>query len=368
MAVMRKTGRLRALGVYIFVGGFTVGVRKHFDVLAHLEDGPFGVAAARENFPGMEITDDPAEWRPARFRGKVDFVYCNPPCAPWSQAGKKRHQEDSRTSCVERCYEVLEASRPAIFALESVRGLYTKSKDILDDVAGRAAKLGYKCTHLLTSAANHGVPQDRRRYMLLLHRVELDWEPTGERVKDCREALARVKQIGPYAEIEPNWKALQKKCRPGEKLRDRFDKDMFGGPYEKVAANSIKDPAAKMRTERGTIKGRPGFLRKKLNPDALCQTLTGSATVTHWEHERYLSVNEYKALCGYQQGFVTSSSKNEAYAELCKAVMPPVGEHVAEVVAKAIRRGRLVKDTRQVEVEVTSEDVITKELNDAADE
>ena len=31
---------MKALGTYIFAGGFTLGVKKHFDVLAHFEDKP----------------------------------------------------------------------------------------------------------------------------------------------------------------------------------------------------------------------------------------------------------------------------------------------------------------------------------------
>src|SRR5260370_23897113 len=77
-----------ALGVYIFGGGFTVGVKRAgFRVLGHLEDGPFGVSTAKRNHPELSghIHTDPASWPLDQF-GMVDFVYGNPPCAPWSQA------------------------------------------------------------------------------------------------------------------------------------------------------------------------------------------------------------------------------------------------------------------------------------------
>jgi len=77
----------KAVGAYIFAGLFTVGVCEHFDVLCHLEDGPFGVATARKNWPDMPIHTDPATWPTKELRREgVTLIYCNPPCAPWSKA------------------------------------------------------------------------------------------------------------------------------------------------------------------------------------------------------------------------------------------------------------------------------------------
>jgi site-specific DNA-cytosine methylase len=45
------------------------------------------------------------EWPRKKYKGKIDFVYCNPPCAPWSNLGsnsKRRTrlgEDDPRIAC-----------------------------------------------------------------------------------------------------------------------------------------------------------------------------------------------------------------------------------------------------------------------------
>ena len=47
---------MKALGTYIFAGGFTLGVKKHFDVLAHFEDKPgLYKKTVKANFPDLPI-------------------------------------------------------------------------------------------------------------------------------------------------------------------------------------------------------------------------------------------------------------------------------------------------------------------------
>jgi len=60
-AVPRRR-RPTAVGAYIFAGGFTLGVREYFDVLCHLEDGPYGIATVRHNLPELPIYIEEPSW------------------------------------------------------------------------------------------------------------------------------------------------------------------------------------------------------------------------------------------------------------------------------------------------------------------
>jgi len=61
----RRCRRFRAVGAYIFAGGFTLGVRQHFNGLCHLEEGSYGVATMRKNQPDiiLELARDGGEFR-----------------------------------------------------------------------------------------------------------------------------------------------------------------------------------------------------------------------------------------------------------------------------------------------------------------
>src|SRR6266566_8003425 len=140
-----------ALGVYIFAGGFIVGVKcVGFNVVTHLEDGPFGVSTTKRNHPELagHVHLDPASWPLDQLRG-VDFVYGNPPCAPWSQAGMSwKHkrgladswwERDPRVSCVYQMFDVLEKVRPRVWAWESVARAAVAGRPLIDSLAERAA-------------------------------------------------------------------------------------------------------------------------------------------------------------------------------------------------------------------------------------
>ena len=73
---------MKALGTYIFAGGFTLGVRKHFDVQAHFEMKPgLYKKTVKANFPDLPIYEGEDEWPRKKYKGKIDFVYCNPMCS-----------------------------------------------------------------------------------------------------------------------------------------------------------------------------------------------------------------------------------------------------------------------------------------------
>lgn len=326
--------RPTAVGAYIFAGLFTVGVSEHYDVLAHLEEGQFGVATARRNFPDVDVHTDPETWpvRALRRRG-VNLVYCNPPCAPWSNAGTNKGmtswRSDPRVSCFKRCFGLLESVRPDAWVVESVRDTFKKGRDMLDDMAERAADLGYATTHLLVSGRHHGLPQARKRYMMVCHRHRVRWRPTGLDPVTPGEALEEVEDpMGDGCQpFSDRMKWLWKVSEPGERLRKAFERAQGGGTLAK--------------DERGIVPGRPGFLYYKLDPDKEAPTTTGSATIVHHEERRYLSVNEYKALNGVPQDFdMGDGAPSPKYAELCKAVMPPVGAYVAEALAAALDEGK----------------------------
>ncbi len=80
---------MRALGAYIFHGGFTIGVKNSgmFEVLAHLEGaGAYGKDSCQLNWPGFPVYHAEDQWPLEKFEG-VDFIYANPPCAIFSPMG-----------------------------------------------------------------------------------------------------------------------------------------------------------------------------------------------------------------------------------------------------------------------------------------
>lgn len=314
----------------MFAGGFTVGVAEHFKVLAHLEDGPFGADTARRNFPGLEVVEDRSAWRPERFRGKVDFVYCNPPCSPWSSArvrssgARKGDAEDWRSNpkaaCVARAFDLLRVVRPAVWCFESVRQVRTKGSDMIDSMVADAAKLGYSATHVLTEASAHGVPQFRKRYFLVLSRVRIDWRADDAPEPCLRRALASASKVDDMTANTPaQIAAIAADIGNGENARKAWER----------ASKSVA----------GATSNRPAFLYDRLHESGVSYTMLGTPNKLHPDEDRLLSVNETKALCCFPRDFRLFGNAARRYAELGRGVMPPVGRWLAKNVRRAIVRG-----------------------------
>lgn len=340
--------RLTAVGCHIFAGGFTVGVRQAgFDVLCHLENTEYGVATAKANFPDLPIYVGEDSWPLANLAGKVDFIYCNPPCAPWSMMGPRTTRgsgawrDDPRLSWWRQAVRLLTSLRPSVWACESVTQIYSTGREFVDEMTLAAMEASYSVTHLLLDAKWAGIPQSRKRFFLLCHRspsmlgLSFDW-----REVTVRETLSRVADPGYFRPFRSDLKAALQKTAVGGRLVTTWEQINPGFTHR--------------RNARGHVRGRPSFQDCRLPLDGAMGAYVGDK-VYHPTKHRLLGINEAKAVCGYPLDFeLVGRQGPELGSLLARAVMPPVGRWLAKAVkataAAAARTGPatvLLVDLRQ---------------------
>jgi|GEM_PF-4397001 len=105
------------------------------------------------------------------------FLVCGePPCQPFSTAGKRLGVNDPRGSLFMDFVRMIDEMRPRFFVMENVKGLLSaKLKDadgnstdtnVMEIVLDAFNKLRYKTTYGLLDAVNYGVPQFRERFVM----------------------------------------------------------------------------------------------------------------------------------------------------------------------------------------------------------
>lgn len=101
---------------------------------------------------------------------QADVVIGGPPCQSFSLAGN-RHCDDARGQLVWRYMEIIKHVAPKAFLFENVVGLMSaKDKEgskILDNLLKSFAELGYNVQWKLVNAADYGVPQVRKRVIIV---------------------------------------------------------------------------------------------------------------------------------------------------------------------------------------------------------
>ena len=319
------TGKLKAIGVDVFAGGFALGVAKHFEVTHHLENTTYGSAVAMHNFPSTQFHHGFENWPDKKL--KADFIFCNPPCAIWSVAsgrGGNKWKTDERLELIRNDFSLIEKHRPYAWAWESVTQAYVRGRSFTDDLAMKAHDLGYDVTYLLIDAKYLNTPQSRKRFFFLAHRMPMTWQiPSFLGVQTCGEVLARTKP-----DPKLNWRAgrkekfayLIKKTKQGSTLQDTFNREV---PLDKREYG-----------ERGQTLGRPGFLYRRLDESKPSPTAIGDSMI-HPTENRFLVSNEIAALCGFPKKWKWTAVPPRQVADLiARGVCPPVGEWLARQVSE----------------------------------
>lgn len=95
--------------------------------------------------------------------GPVDLFIADPPCTPWSRAGKRQGRDDDR-DMIDATVAVIRAIRPVAWLIANVPGLDDGPNwPIVQETIGGLTRDGYCIDFSRLDAADYGVPQHRVR-------------------------------------------------------------------------------------------------------------------------------------------------------------------------------------------------------------
>ena len=324
-------------------GGSTLGYRMagYREVLA-VEWDALAVQALQGNFPEVpvwagDITDLSVEEclrRTGLVPGELDLLDGSPPCQGFSTAGK-RQLHDARNGLWREYVRLLEGLRPRAFVLENVPGLVKGKMRLVFAECYRALNAcGYQVSARVLDAAYFGVPQHRRRLVILGIRDDLGLVPTHPAAEtwpiSLRVALEAAKLLPDQldtAEIDPvDWETPV--------LDDAYGRLWARVPRGGCAADVIG-------------KGFTSCVKPHL--DVPCCTLPktqtgrGFATVVHPLEPRALSVMEAALISAFPPQMRFSGSYAERWARIGNAVPPfltrAIATHLRQTVLAGVTTG-----------------------------
>ena len=109
-----------------------------------------------------------AGWRP----GPLDLLVADPPCAPWSRAGRRQGLADDRDMLAETV-DLVRLLRPRAYLIGNIPGLQDAPHwPVVQRTIGSLAREGYCVADFaVLDAADYGVPQRRVRPFWFGHRA-----------------------------------------------------------------------------------------------------------------------------------------------------------------------------------------------------
>lgn len=162
-----------AVEIFSGGGGLAVGLRDAgFNTVAAVELEPHAAATFKANHPSVQVfrqdvrTVTGAMLAPLAG-GRVDVLAACPPCQGFSTLTSKWRKEDERNALVSEVGRLADELRPSAIMMENVPGLAQKGKPLFEALLRQLEGLGYETNWSVLQVADYGVPQQRRRLVML---------------------------------------------------------------------------------------------------------------------------------------------------------------------------------------------------------
>ncbi|WTY21443.1 DNA cytosine methyltransferase [Streptomyces anulatus] len=371
---LAEHGDHRPLAVDLFsgAGGLSLGIKQAgWQVAAAVDADERALETHAANLPGLSLHLDLGnpEHRERLVKllqpAGIDLVAGGPPCQPFSRAGRskirslvQRHGRDPydrRKELWVAYLDIVLALRPRAVLMENVPDMGLGDDFFVTrTIEERLQQEGYVTQVRLVDAWTYGVPQHRKR-LILLARNDIDrisWpEPVSKRTS-LRDAIGDLPLIGEgetggraltYSEpgsLATFAQQMREKAPPGI-VHDHMtrhvrpdDREIFEGMTSRTLYRDIPERLQRYDTEHFKDK------YKRLGWDDLSRTITAHIAkdgywYIHPEQHRTLSVREAARIQTFPDWFRFAGVRSDAFRQIGNAVPPMLGQAAAEALLPA---------------------------------
>ena len=370
MTMPQAASRPLVVDLFAGAGGLSLGFEQAgFDVAASVEVDPVHAAVHHYNFPAsVAICRSVVSLSGAQIRSlagigdrDIDAVCGGAPCQGFSTIGK-RALDDPRNNLVQHFCRLVRELQPKYAVFENVRGLTMGAhKAFLNEIIETLSADGYTVNlpYQVLNAADHGVPQDRKRLFLLAARhgqVLPDYPGKAARVT-VLEAIGDLPDADQFEALLGSDHVVARlgpRSVYARKLRgEALDVGDFSHPRSwnpRLLTSSTRTAHTELSRARfratapGSIEPISRFLR--LDPAGVCNTLRAgtdsargaftSPRPIHPQLARVITVREAARLHSYPDWFRFHATKWHGFRQIGNSVPPLLARAVATQLISAL--------------------------------
>lgn len=352
--------KYKVLDLFCGCGGISEGYHlAGFDIVGGIDFNEHATLTFAHNFKGakvhnIDITQFPDSQIMEEY-SDVDVIVGGPPCQGFSTANRhQKEMEDPRNKLFFEYIRFVQNIRPKIIMIENVRGLLTRDNGYaIDRLTELLGSEGYNISYQVLDASDYGVPQNRKRAIIVGIRkdfrdIEFDFDSIERRDKTTVEDA-----IGELYDFEdaPNGakrltieadSVLRKYLRadnglvldhdivyPAEKVQERIKHVPQGGNWQYV-------PSHLWPNDR---QNRHSSAYKRLNPTTQSCTIdTGNAHSNYFHplYNRIPTIRESARLQSFPDSFEFVGPRGSKYRQVGNAVPPLLSKAIACAINKIL--------------------------------
>lgn len=349
----------KVIDLFSGVGGLSLGFeQKGFEVVLANEYDESIAKAYKENhkFTKMvvgDITSLDLQKIFGSYKGKVEVVIGGPPCQGFSQKGQRKTIHDERNFLFEYFVKVVNLVKPHYFVMENVPNLLTAEKGFFkNEIIELFKPMGYLLKMGILNAADYGVPQNRRR-AVIIGKLNAD-APELPNPKDTKVTIWDAISDLAYLEsgegeesqsyINESQSQYQKQLRgSSDILYNHIVTKHSKLALERLALippNAGKEVLPKEHLTKSIFSGTWTRMRK----DEISVTITtrfdtpSSGKFTHPFLNRAITVREAARIQSFPDDFKFVGNKGSQMKQVGNAVPPLLAGAIAEVIMNDIMK------------------------------
>lgn len=319
----------KAIDLFAGCGGLTQGlVDAGFQIVAAVELSNLAAHTYELNHPSVPMLNedirDVSIERLLGFagleHGELDLLAGCPPCQGFSRIrcnNKQTRVDDERNRLIDEVLRIVEGIAPKVLMLENVPNLRSYTRHKLFKRALR--KMGYRICERVVDVADYGIPQRRKRLVVLASRLSEIYhcQPNYQR-KTVREAIGWLDDA--FSAIDPAHNIQEKRCDRIKDLISAIPKD--GGSRKSLPATLSLACHSK----------QDGFydVYGRMRWDDVAPTITGGCVnpskgrFIHPEQNRAITLREAALLQSFPRSYKFCLRKGKyAAAEMIGNALPP---------------------------------------------
>ena len=286
------------------------------------------------------------------YTGKIDVVIGGPPCQGFSQKGQRKTIHDERNFLFKYYVAVVELVKPRYFVMENVPNLLTAENGFFyKEIEELFNKMGYSLEHGVLNASDYGVPQNRRRTVII---GKLNGAaPKLPQPKDIKVTIWDA--ISDLAYLESGEGAYEQEYKNApesdyQKILRGNSKVLYNHTVTKhsplalerlalIPPNAGREVLPKEHLTKSIYSGTWTRMRK----DEISVTITtrfdtpSSGKFTHPFLDRAITVREAARIQSFPDDFVFVGNKGSQMKQVGNAVPPLLAAAIAEVIMKDIK-------------------------------
>lgn len=170
---------VKIISLFSGCGGLDLGFKQAGFEIVYANDNDKDVWETYEKNSGASIDKRSLFSIPSSDIPEADGIIGGPPCQSWSLAGAMRGINDKRGELFYEYIRIIGDKQPKFFVAENVPGIISKTHKIeFEKILKEMEKLGYSVTYNLYDARNYGVPQERKRIIVVGYRKDIGFSFT----------------------------------------------------------------------------------------------------------------------------------------------------------------------------------------------